>query len=361
MSLRPRKPLGHPRWLGSLLFLLQMLGTSRAPAEPGRGGETVILLQPTNASIATRRSLARIRDELSADRFRVIWEGSDPTDDPRPVIESTGGDPDPEAIVVLFGDPATGQAELRIIHRAAGRSAVRRAAVIVDDPEQMPQALASRALELLRATALELSLPPKRAPRAQEKPPGCPAVPAAQSPSSGAPASEVPVASVEMGLGMWKSIEGPPPAVIPVGRLGLRLSARSQLRLSVAGLGSRPVVRHVYGTATVSQTMALLELGLALGIDQRIQPLLSLGGGVLNVAVAGTGDTPYEGLKSQQWSAAVDAGAGLAVALGSRAALISEIHALLASPHPVVRFIDTKAATIGNPTLMFTLTLRVAL
>ena len=338
-----------------------MLGTSRAPAEPEQGVETVILLQPTNASIATRRSLARIRDELSADRFRVIWEGSEPTDDPRPIIESAGGDPHPEAIVVLFGDPATGQAELRIIHRAAGRSAVRRATVIVDDPEQIPQALASRALELLRATALELSLPPKRAPRAQEEPPGCSAVAAAQSPSSGAPAPQGSVASVEMGLGMWKSIEGPPPAVIPVGRLGLRLSARSQLRLSIAGLGSRPVVRNVYGTATVSQTMALLELGLALGTDQRIQPLLSLGGGVLNVAVAGIGDAPYEGLKSQQWSAAVDAGAGLAVALGSRVALRSEIHALVASPHPVVRFIDTKAATIGNPTLILTLALRVAL
>jgi hypothetical protein len=107
--------------------------------------------------------------------------------------------------------------------------------------------------------------------------------------------------------------------------------------------------------------MALVEFGLALGIHQRVQPLLSLGGGVLHVAVAGTGDTPYEGLKSQQWSAAGDAGAGLAVALGSRVALSSEIHALLAVPHPVVRFIDTKAATIGNPTLMLTLTLRVAL
>jgi hypothetical protein len=361
VSLRPRKPLRHPRRLGLLLFLLQTLGTSRAPAEPEPAGDTVILLQPTDASIATRRSLARIRDELSADRFRVVWEGSDPTDDPRPVIESTGGESAPEAIVVLFGDPATGQAELRIIHRAAGRSAVRRATVIVDDPEQMPQALASRALELLRATALELSLPSKRAPRAQEEPERSAAVPAAQRPSSGAPASEVSVASVEMGLGMWKSIEGPPPAVIPVGRLGLRLSARSQLRLSVAGLGSRPVVRNVHGTATVSQTMALVEFGLALGIHQRVQPLLSLGGGVLHVAVAGTGDTPYEGLKSQQWSAAGDAGAGLAVALGSRVALSSEIHALLAVPHPVVRFIDTKAATIGNPTLMLTLTLRVAL
>lgn len=361
MSLGSRKRLGRPRWPGSLLFLLQMLGSSRALAEPEQGGETVILLQPTNASIATRRSLARIRDELSADRFRVIWEGSEPTDDARPLIESNGGDPEPEAIVVLFGDPATGQAELRIIHRAAGRTAVRRAAVVVDDPEQLPQALASRALELLRATALELSLPPQRMPRAQEEPPGCPAVPAAQSPASGAPASEISVASVEMGLGLWKSIEGPPPALTPVGRLGVRLSARSQLRLSVAGLGSRPEVRNVFGTATVSQTMALLELGLALGTDQRIQPRLSVGGGVLNVAVAGTGDTPYEGLKSQQWSAAVDAGAGLGVALGSRVALNGEIHALLASPHPVVRFIDTKAATIGLPTLLFTLTLRAAL
>jgi hypothetical protein len=338
-----------------------MLDTSTAPAEPAWREQTVILLQPTDASIATRRSLARIRDELSADRFRVIWEGSETSDGPGPVVESAGGNADPEAIVVLFGDPAAGHAELRVIHRAAGRSAVRRGTVVVDDPEQMPRALASRALELLRATALELSLPRERPLIAPESAQPCLEGSISQRSCPKLPPPEVSVASVDMGLAMWKGIGGPPPAVTPVGRLSLRLSNWSQVRLSVAGLGSQPVVRTPYGNASVSQSMALLELALAPRVDQRIHPLLSLGGGVINVAVAGTGVPPYEGLNARQWSAAVDAGAGIALDLSSRAALSTELHAFLASPRPVVRFIDTHAATIGSPTLMFSLALRVAL
>ncbi len=321
----------------------------------------MILLQPTNTSVATRQSLARIRDELSADRFRVIWEESDTTDDPGAVIESTGRDTNPDAILVLFGDPATGEAELCVVQRAAGRSAVRQATVVAEDPERMPEALASKALELLRATALELSLALDRAPRARETPERRPEVSIPQSPARAAPTSETSIVSVDMGLGMWNSIEGPPPSVTPVGRLGLRLSGWSQARLSLVGLGSRPLVRTVYGSATISQTMALLEFALMPRLDNRIQPLLSLGGGVLNVAVAGSGVAPYEGLTSQQWSAAVDGGAGIAVAIGSRTSLATEIHASWASPHPYVRFVDTRAATIGDPTLMLTLTLRVLL
>jgi hypothetical protein len=338
-----------------------MLNTSKAPAEPARREHTVILLQPTNASIATRRSLARIRDELLADRFRVIWEGSETTGGPGPVVESAGGDADPEAIVVLFGDPAAGTAELRVIHRAAGRSAVRRGTVVVDDPEQMPRALASRALELLRATVLELSLPRERPLITPESAQLCLEGSIAQRSCPKLPPPEVSLASVEMGLAMWKGIAGPPPAVTPVGRLSLRLSSWSQVRLSVAGLGSRPVVRTPYGEASVTQSMALLELALAPSVNQRIHPLLSLGGGVINVTAAGTGVAPYEGRNARQWSAAVDAGAGIALALSSRAALSTELHAFLASPRPVVRFIATNAATIGSPTLMFSLTLRVAL
>ena len=352
---------GHPRWTRSLLLLLVTLAPFTASAEPARQEQTVILLQPTNASIATRRSLARIRDELSADRFRVIWEGSETTDGAAPVIEGPGGHAEPEAIVVLFGDPAAGHAELRVIHRAEGRSAVRRGTVIVDDPEQMPRALASRALELLRATALELSLPRERPLSAPESARPCLEGSSAQRRCPKLPPPEDSIASVEMGLALWKGIAGPPPAVTPVGRLSLRLSNFSQMRLSVAGLGSRPLVRTPYGTASVSQSMALLELALAPRGDQRLHPLLSLGAGVIHVAVAGTGVAPYEGLNARQWSAAVDAGAGVALALSSRAALSTELHAFLASPRPVVRFVDTNAATIGSPTLMFSLALRVAL
>ena len=87
---------------------------------------------------------------------------------------------------------------------------------------------------------------------------------------------------------------------------------------------------------------------------------MSLGAGVLHVAVVGTGAAPYEGREPQQWSAAFDGGLGVAFALGSRAALVTEIHALMASPHPVVRFVDTRAATIGYPSMIVSLALRVA-
>jgi hypothetical protein len=57
---------------------------------------------------------------------------------------------------------------------------------------------------------------------------------------------------------------------------------------------------------------------------------------------------------------AADGGVGIALAIGSRAAVVTELHALVASPHPVVRFVDTRAATIGYPSLILTLTLQVA-
>ena len=91
-----------------------------------------------------------------------------------------------------------------------------------------------------------------------------------------------------------------------------------------------------------------------------IRPIVSLGAGALNVAVVGTGAAPYEGREPQRWSAAFDGGVGVAFAVGSRAALVTELHALLASPHPVVRFVDTRAATIGYPSLILTLALQVA-
>jgi hypothetical protein len=71
--------------------------------------------------------------------------------------------------------------------------------------------------------------------------------------------------------------------------------------------------------------------------------------------------TPYAGREPRQWSAAFDAGFGLALVISSRAALVTELHALVATPHPVVRFVDTRAATIGYPSFMPTLALQVSL
>jgi hypothetical protein len=349
-------PLGHPRWIALVLLLL--LDGLVASAESVPAAETVIVLQPRTTSPAIRRSLARIRDELSADRFHVILADLGTASDPAAVIETAGRDQGGDTVLALFGDPATGQAELCVVRRAVRHAAVRQATVAVEDPERMPEALAMRALELLRATALELSIAVENVPLTEGTPERVLEVAVPPSPLTSA--AEASILSVDMGLGLWNSIEGPPPAVTPVGRLGLRLSERTLARVSVVGLGSRPRVQSAYGSATLSQNMAVLEFVAVPSRTNRIRPTLSLGAGVLYVAVDGTGTAPYEGRAPQQWTAAFDGGVGVAFALGSHLALVTELHALLASPRPVVRFVDTRVATVGYPSLLLTLALQVS-
>ena len=340
--------------------MLLALNGSVAAAESTAAGEPVILLQPTTASASVRRILARIRDELSADRFRVVLAAAGTSGETGTLIEEAARDGGNGTTLVLFGEPEAGETELCVVRRAGRRTAVRWATVPVKDPDHMEEALAARALELLRATALELSIDGERAP-----PPEKPREPSATvevSPlAPPAVARAAPVVAVTMGVGIWNSIEGPPAAVVPIGRVGLRLSDWAWARISAAGLGTRPRVDRAAGSATVSQSVALGELVVAFRPRRRLHLMLSLGAGVLNVDVVGTGTAPYRGREARQWSAAFDAGAGIALAIGSRAALSTEVHALMASPHPAVRFADTNVATIGYPSLIYTLALQVDL
>ena len=163
-------------------------------------------------------------------------------------------------VLVLFGDPESGEAELCVVRRTARRTAVRRATVAVDDPERIPELLAKRALELLRATALELSLEIEPAPRAEKPAARLPQAEIASSSMARAPAPDAAIVVVDMGVGMWNSVEGPPAALVAVGRVGLRLSRWAWARVSVAGFGSRPRVDTAYGSASLSQTMALARV-----------------------------------------------------------------------------------------------------
>jgi hypothetical protein len=340
-----------------------MLHASVAAAETTPAADTVILLQPTTASPALRRSLVRIRDELSADRFRVLLADSSTSSDTAEA-ERTARDADGGTTLAVFGDPQAGEAELCIVRRAARRIAVRRATVVVDDPERMPEALAARALELLRATALELSIESGQAapaPKPPEPGPEAEMTPAsATSTLLAASAREAHIVAASAGIGIWNSVQGPPAAVLPMGRIGVRLSGWAWARVSVAGLGSRPRVDTAHGSATISQSLALAEVAAVFRADSRVRPMLSLGAGALNVAIAGTGAAPFEGRDPHRWSAAVDAGAGVGVGVSSGAALVVELHALVAEPHPAVRFVDLRAATIAYPSVILSLALEVA-
>ena len=107
---------------GGSLLAAGARGVGRVRARPLPGAETVILLQPATASPAVARSLARIRDELSADRFHVILADSSTAGDPGAVIESAARAAEGGTVLVLFGDPESGPG--RAVRRPANRAGV---------------------------------------------------------------------------------------------------------------------------------------------------------------------------------------------------------------------------------------------
>lgn len=336
-----------------------LAASSSAAAEGAPDAGPVIVLHPTTASSALRRSLARIRNELSADQFQVILADSNPATDPAAVIEGVREDSAGGTVLAVFGDPDTGVAELCVVQRSGRRMAVRRSTVTVDDPERMPEALSARALELLRASALELAIDGEGTRRKRAAPEPDRTIEEAAHPVAPVPPAGDLAVAVEMGVGILHSLDGPPPAVIPVGRIRVRVWSWISARVTAAGLGTRPRVDSRYGSATVSQSLALLELAGGFRSGKRVRLSASLGAGALDVSVAGVGAGRYEGRDSQRWSAAFGGGLGVTVAIGSRAALATELQALVATPHPFVRFVDAAVATVGYPSLLLTATLQV--
>ncbi len=350
-----RTPVGRPTcslvsWL-VCSFILGALPLGSARAASG----LVVLLEPSAATSGERRCLTRIREELLAGGFEVALVDPGPGADPISIAGAIQRQRGSVATIALLGDPELGPSELWILDRVGGQAEVRRIAAPTDDPAHVPEVLAIRTIELLRASALKLLVESSQPPVVVAAAP-TPVVASPSPPPTPAPAP-VPVLRLEAGLALWQSVGGPGPAALPTARLRLTLQAPLFVRLTLAGLGSRPRVTTAQGSAEVEQDLGLVEIGVAFRRQRRVSPFVSVGGGVLHVGSAGDGIYPYRGIDDSRWAGLVAGGVGLVVALGGRAAMSFEVQAALAAPHPVVQFSGAAAATIGRPALLATWTL----
>ena len=347
---RGRRLAGHL----APVFLL-VLGWPLTPALAGQRAERVVVLDPADTSTEVHRCLTRIREELAAGGFEVETLDPGPRTDPVSIAEAMKDQSDAIAVIALVGDPSTASAELWVLDRVGGRAQIHRIPVSVGDPQQVPEVLAIRTIEVLRASALKQLVESSRpaaapAPRA---PVIAPPVPDRVSASASHPFG------IETGLALVDSIGGPGAAFIPVIRLRAELGRMIFLRFGVAALGSRPTVTTSIGSASVNQAFGLLEAGLAFRAGRRLQPLVTVGGGALRVDEAGQGVPPFQGVEAGRFAAVVDGGIGLQARLAPNVALAAEAHGLVAFPHPTIRFVDTTAATIGRPALVEVLSLVV--
>lgn len=315
----------------------------------------VILVRPPAAPPSVTEALVRLRGELIAAGFDAEVIELSLAADVRESLEraSPASTASATALVAVIASADPGSAELWVIDRVTGKTVVRRVNAGAADASRMAEVLSVRAVELLRASFLELAI--------------------ATGPSAEAPAPTTPAVerwaiqtleepdwtwAVEAGGGTADAIGGVWNAILSVARLEHAFGERLCARVTFEGIGTDARVDTPNGYADVSQTVLLGEALIRFRRGRRIEPLVTLGAGTLRLVADGHEAAPYQGESGVRWAAAGDVGIGVRLPLRRRRFEIGiEAHALVAQPYPTVRFFDTEVTHAGRPSLIGSVTL----
>jgi hypothetical protein len=319
----------------------------------------VALVRPSTSTASTAEAMNRIQGELTAEGFDVILVDAPIVLTDAPDNPAAAASPDRDAIasIELVVDARDRSAELRVMDRLTNKAVVRRAIIEAPEGPQFAQVLAVRAVELLRASLVEVLVlshpPPVAVPPAAAKV----AVERARTwTESSLDLKRSPAFGFDAGAAVLAGFGGIGPAMVGVLRLRRALGRSFQLRVTAAGLGTQPTVRASSGSASISQDLGLVEVLFTPLPDRVVRPVVSLGAGPFFIAVDGQATSPFSPAQSTGWSAAFDAGVGAEVHLGRHFDLSAEAHAFITRPYQVTRFLGQDDADVSQPTILGTVT-----
>jgi hypothetical protein len=336
----------------------------------------VALVQPAVADATIAEALHRIEGELVAEGFEVVLASSPPPIDrpatgradssspSEPSSPSAAVSPGVLASIDLTLNEGAHIVELRVVDRATDKVVIRRVPVEPAETSHAAEILAVRAVELLRASLLEL-LVAKHPMPAGSSPSGASDLPdlnrAARWAAQTLVPEQEPMWGVEAGAAILGDFGGIPPSAVALVRVRRKLVGPLGLRLTAAPLGTSPRVgstaENSAGTAFVTQDLGLVEMVLEVTTKSFVHPLFSAGAGVLYEKIDGRANVnfPYLSERPSQWAAAFDAGVGADLRLARHLSLAFETHAFVATPYPVVVFLGSEVAHAGTPSLLASL------
>jgi hypothetical protein len=348
----------------STVFGAVALSTDAVSAQPpATPAPKVILLRRPAVPAAVSEALVRLQAELTVEGFDAQVIEIDLGTDVRAALERLAPTMAATAVVAVVASADPASAELWVVDRVTGKTVVRR---VHADPKatRIAEVLSVRAVELLRASFLELAISSRPAPDVVEAPLPPPPVVTRFVTEPLEEAEPDWRWAVEAGGGGMGAIQGASGGTtflgefLPVARVQRAFGPRLCARISFAGLGTQAHVDLPGGYADVSQTIGLIEALVRFRRGRRLEPVISLGAGFLRVSAEGHETAPYIGGNAWHLSAAADAGAGLRIPLRARRVELGvEVHALLAEPYPVVRFFQTEVARAGRPSMLASVTL----
>jgi hypothetical protein len=331
------------RWLAAALVSISTALASAALAEPSR----VVLLEPAAQTAGVlREAMERTKAELQAAGFDVVVRPLADGPNLRPALETAAHESQAFAAVAVSLSAGSASADVWVTDRITGKTVIRTVDVRDVAPEARASALAIRAVELLRASLVEAIRPGVSEEPAPELPPD---VSEWMTPEPDPPLAGF---AVEIGGALLHGFDDMGTAGSPILRLSYGADIGLAGRLTLAGPAFGPNPRGPYGSASVRQEMATLELVYVPCVDWLgFEPVLSAGAGVYHLHARGDLTPPFEGQSDDVWSVAIRAGAGLGYRVHPDVMALLDAELVLALPRAVVTMAGEPIASAGLPSL----------
>ena len=312
----------------------------------------VVLVQPPSPSPAMAEAIVRVRGELISEGFHVEVMAGPMGEQSRSWLEQLAAARQVDALVAVFGDETPDSVEVWVVDQVTEKTVVRRIP-FKPESDHAPKTFAIHALELLRASFLEIDLRPNTRPGDAKSIP-----PAVVHFVDG---ERLPSRSrrfgVEIGGAAVIGLGDVGPSLLPVVRLGWAINPSLVAQLAVAGYGSHASVQGNLGSAQVAEEFALVGARYRFIFGRHLRPAVSLAAGVLHTRAEGEATSLYQGRQAALWSFLLDGAVGIGVALTEHFEIAFATHAQVAEPYPTIRFDRSVVATSTRPSLLFTLTL----
>jgi hypothetical protein len=361
----------------TFVVVFVLLGAARAQAA------TIVIVRPATASPELTETVSRLQGELLSLGLGVAFaeSGVGPAPrlaDPRARLQPLATARDADAVIEIEAELGAPTVDIYVLDRRTRRSEVSRVAV-GSSVEDGPARLAIRTIEVLRSQLVEIDLAARARAGAIDV-----RAPRRAAPETPAPAAAADRVALEAGGAVLTGVDGVGPALLPTVRVEWATRWGLMLHGALAGLGSRPTLTALAGSARVAQQFGVLGIGTGAPPAQRmrpdvgasappfvepfvqpfvqpfvrpfVQPFVALAAGVLHTEVDGDAEAPAEGHAVDRWSFLVDASAGARIRLPGRMFVTPALHVQVAAPYVAVHIGDRVVATTGRPNLLFTLT-----
>ena len=304
------------------------------------GPSRVRVVQVGDADPAVRQATTRLEAELLAAGFAVDLDET-PETGPRHEVESAGS-PQLVSIAILRSGEQV-EADVQVVDTIRGKTLIRRVDAGLEPGPTPARTLAIRAVELLRASLLELGLQPREESQIPAQPKTVRIDVARSMATTATPRHAMTGWSLQLGAAASLTA-GFGPSIGPSGWASRSVAPGWLVGIRWVGPTFAPELRSPVASADMRQMMALAEIRFAYG-TARLAPLVALGLGAADTSATGHAAPPLRAHTAGGLSAVAHTSLGLHIRLVQRLGIVLETGALVLSPVYPVRILGKE---VGN-------------